>query len=52
MEQKDKVKDEEKEKQKQENVKLLREKLATRYGCSNYFFYLKSNIDTRTTRGL
>lgn len=50
MEQKDKVKDEEKE--KREKVKTLREKLATRYGCNNYFFYLKSNIDTRTTRGL
>lgn len=50
MGQKDKVKDEEKE--KREKVKTLREKLATRYGCSNYFFYLKSNIDTRTTRGL
>lgn len=50
MEQKDKAKDSEKE--KQEKVKRLREKLATRYGCSNYLFYLKSNIDTRTTRGL
>ncbi len=50
MEQKDKAKNSEKE--KQEKVKSLREKLATRYGCSNYLFYLKSNIDTRTTRGL
>ena len=50
MEQKEKVKEDEKE--RQEKIKSLREKLATRYGCSNYFFYLKSNIDTRTTRGL
>lgn len=35
-----------------EKVKELRERLAKNMGTSNYFFYLESNIGTRTTRGL
>lgn len=50
MEQKDNAKDEEKEKRKK--VESLRERLAIKNGCSNYFFYLKRNITTRTARRL
>ncbi|MCI5586408.1 MAG: hypothetical protein MR384_00745 [Lachnospiraceae bacterium] len=34
-----------------ERIKKMREKLAKNMGASNYFFYLDSNINSKSTRG-
>lgn len=37
---------------KMERLKAMREKLAKNMGTSNYFFYLETNIKSKTTRGV
>lgn len=37
---------------KQKKVEELRQKLAEAHGTSNYYFYLKNNIDTQQNRGM
>lgn len=41
----------EKDLEKMERLKKMREKLAKNMGASNYFFYLDSNINSKSTRG-
>ena len=43
---------EEENKKKLEQVKAMREELATSMCTSNYFLYLEANINSRVTRGI